>query len=169
LANVKNEGLKSRKFKLPGIDDQQMPEDVWETDGKLKEIASRCLMTVMYVARTMRWDLLQPINTLARDVTKWCRNCYVRMHKLFCYIAQTTDHAMQAFCGDKPEELKLMCYVDASFADCTRTHKSTSGVYISLVGNNTFIPLAAVCKKQTCQSHSSIEAEIIALELGLRQ
>ena len=61
-----------------------------------------------------------------------------------------------------------MVYVDASFADCVRTNKSTSGCLIALAGPNTFVPIAAICKKQTCVSHSSTESEIIAAELGLR-
>ena len=61
-----------------------------------------------------------------------------------------------------------MVYVDASFADCVRTHKSTSGCFIALAGPNTFIPVTAICKKQTCVSHSSTESEIISAELGLR-
>ena len=61
-----------------------------------------------------------------------------------------------------------MVYVDASFADCVRTNKSTSGCFIALAGPNTFIPIAAICKKQTCVSHSSTESEIVAAELGLR-
>ena len=61
-----------------------------------------------------------------------------------------------------------MVYVDASFADCVRTNKSTSGCLIALAGPNTVVPIAAICKKQTCVSHSSTESEIVAAELGLR-
>ena len=61
-----------------------------------------------------------------------------------------------------------MVYVDASFADCVGTSKSTSRCLIALAGPNTFIPIAAICKKQTCVSHSSAESEIVAAELSLR-
>ena len=61
-----------------------------------------------------------------------------------------------------------MVYVAASFADCVRTNKSTSVCLIALAGPNTFIPIAAICKKQTCVSHSSTESDFFAAELGLR-
>ncbi len=125
-------------------------------------------MKALYGARCMRWDLLHPICTLAREVTKWNRNCDLRLHKLMCYIKQSVKYSQEAFCGDLAQQLHLMVYVDASFADCVRTNKSTSGCLIALAGPNTFVPIAAICKKQTCVSHSSTESEIIAAELGLR-
>jgi hypothetical protein len=36
------------------------------------------------------------------------------------------------------------------------------------VGPNTFAPVTASCKKQTCVSHSSTESEIVAAEQGIR-
>ena len=125
-------------------------------------------MKTLYGARCLRWDLLHAINTLAREVSRWNRNCDIRMRKLFDYLAGTVEHVQEAFCGDKASDIHLLLYCDASFADCTRTHKSTSGVYLVLAGANTFIPIACICKKQTCVSHPSTESEIIALELGLR-
>jgi len=44
----------------------------------------------------------------------------------------------------------------------------TSGVFLCLVGPNTFMPLAAVSKKQTCVSHSTPEAELVAIDLAVR-
>ena len=46
--------------------------------------------------------------------------------------------------------------------------KSTSGLYLAVVGPNTFAPITASCKKQTCVSHSSTESEIVAAEQGIR-
>ena len=116
----------------------------------------------------MRWDLLHPICTLAREVAKWNRNCDLRLHKLMRYINQSVKYSQEAFCGDLAQFLHLMVYVDASSADCVRTNESTSGCLIALAGPNTVIPVVAICKKQTCVSHSSTESEIVAAELGLR-
>ena len=101
-------------------------------------------------------------------MSRWNRNCDLRMYKLYDYLAGTVEHVQEAFCGDKADQLHLLLYCDASFADCIRTNKSTSGLYIALAGPNTFIPIAAICKKQTCVSHSSTESEVVAMELGLR-
>ena len=114
----------SRSFKFPGIDDQQLGEDGWSTEGELSGIDSTWLMELMYGARTMRWDLLQPSTTLAQDAAEWDHNCDIRVRTLFCYAAQTCHHSMEAFCGDSAQELRSMVYCDASFADCVRTHKS---------------------------------------------
>ena len=61
-----------------------------------------------------------------------------------------------------------MLYSDADFAGDTQTAKSTSGCYLAIVGPNTFAPITASCKKQTCVSHSSTESEIVAAEQAIR-
>ena len=59
-------------------------------------------------------------------------------------------------------------FVDASFAGDLADSKSTSGAIVVLVGPNTWVPITWLCKKQGAVSHSSSEAEIIALEAALR-
>ena len=39
---------------------------------------------------------------------------------------------------------------------------------MALVGPQTFFPMGWASKKQTCASHSSVEAEIVAADLALR-
>ena len=85
-----------------------------------------------------------------------------------CYIHSTTNNALFSFCGDNPEDLHLMVYADADFAGDIRSSKSTSGAYIALAGPNSFMPISAVCCKQSVVSHSSTESEIISLEHALR-
>ena len=46
--------------------------------------------------------------------------------------------------------------------------KSTSGVFLVLLGPHTFFPLNGISRKQTAQSHSTPEAEIVAADEGLR-
>ena len=59
-------------------------------------------------------------------------------------------------------------YADSDFAGDLRGSKSTSGVYMALVGPSTFAPLCAISKTQSAVSHSTAEAEVIALEYGIR-
>ena len=59
-------------------------------------------------------------------------------------------------------------FVDASFAGDLKDSKSTSGVIMVLAGPRTFCPISWICKKQGAISHSSTEAEIIALDAGMR-
>ena len=41
-------------------------------------------------------------------------------------------------------------------------------MYMILYGPNAFVPITWMCKKQGAVSHSSAEAEVIALDAGLR-
>ena len=47
--------------------------------------------------------------------------------------------------------------------------RSTSGCYAALTGTNTFFPLSAFSRKQTCVSHSTPEAELVAADAAMRQ
>ena len=56
------------------------------------------------------------------------------------------------------------------FAGDLEDFKSTSGGVLCIFGSQTFVlvPIGWMCMKQTSQSHSSTESEIISLDAGLR-
>ena len=62
----------------------------------------------------------------------------------------------------------MTLFSDAGFAGCLDTAKSTSGIFIALTGPNSFFPLNAISKKQSCVSHSTPEVEIVAANLAIR-
>ena len=64
------------------------------------------------------------------------------MRKMFAYLVSTVGFVQGAFCGDNASDLHLLVHCGVIFGDCTRTHKSASGVYLVLAGYNTFIPIA---------------------------
>ena len=66
------------------------------------------------------------------------------------------------------KDCKIALFSDASFADDLAKSKSTTGAYLVLVGPKTYVPLSWMCKKQGAVSHSSTEAEIIALDAMIR-
>ena len=70
--------------------------------------------------------------------------------------------------GDAADQCHVLAYCDASFADDLQTSKSTSGLFIAIVGPNTFVPITSFAKRQTSVSHSTTESEMVALEEGLR-
>eukprot|EP00959_Pyramimonas_sp_CCMP1952_P244677 5114488-Pyramimonas_sp.AAC.2 len=105
---------------------------------------------------------------LAREITEWNTACDKRLHRLICYLKTTRTHCLRGWIGDAPDQLSIMLFADASFADCVSTSKSTTGVFAALVGPNAFSPINAVCKKQTVVSHSYTESEIVALDSALR-
>jgi len=166
LANVKPESL--RKVATPGMDDHQLKPEDFEVEGLLSKDAAKIIMKTLYGARLVRFELLWPICSSARQVSKWTRACDKRLHRLICYIHHTEDHSLESFVGDDAQHCHPVLFSDADFAGDMVTAKSTSGCYLAIVGPNTFAPITASCTKQTCVSHSSIASEIVAAERGIR-
>ena len=166
LAGVSPDSL--RNAATPGLDDHTFTAEDWTSAGKLAPIAAKILMKVLYAARMYRYDLLHAVNSLARDVTRWCRACDKKLHRLMAYIQHTKDYVLQSAIGDKLHDCAIMLYTDADFAGNLRDSKSTTGVYMALVGPHTFAPFGAISKSQSAVSHSSTEAEVIALDHGIR-
>ena len=160
LTKVDRASLK--KVSTPCIDDHLLAPEDFVTKGVCSPVAPN------YFIRLVRPDVYWTVNDLARNVTKWNVACDKRLHRLMCYIHHTKNYAMRSFVGDEPKDCKLLLFADASFAGCLSTSKSTSGGVLCLVGPNTFTPISWLCKKQGAVSHSSTEAEIIALDACLR-
>ena len=85
-----------------------------------------------------------------------------------CYIESSLDHDQIGYIGDNPVDLRLALFVDADFAGCRGTMKSTTGVYLALVGPNSHYPLGFLSKKHSACAHSTVEAELIAADTGVR-
>ena len=75
---------------------------------------------------------------------------------------------MIGWTGDGAAALRPHLFVDADFGGCTLTQRSTSGVHVCIRGENTCFPVAGGSKRQSCVSHSTPEAEMVALDHGLR-
>ena len=67
-----------------------------------------------------------------------------------------------------PTQCRLGLFQDSDFARDLEDSKSTSGGTLCVFGSYTFVPVSWMCKKQTADSHSSTESEIISLDTGLR-
>jgi hypothetical protein len=156
----------------PFLDEDRVVEDCAKdpegAKGTLQPIASSVLMKVLYAARLARFDLLKAVANLAQKVTKWDKACDRMLHRLMCYINSSLDLRLKGHIGDKPEDLVISLYSDADFAGDKESSKSTSGIFIALTGPNSFYPLNATSKKQTCVSHSTPEAEIVAANAAVR-
>jgi hypothetical protein len=154
--------------KTPFLDEACLEEDDHVEQGDLGDEASSILMKILYGARMARYDLLRATCALASKITKWTRACDKKLYKLVCYINSTLDYVLKGSVHDPLDKLSLKLFADADFAGCEKTARSTSGVFLCLVGPNTFMPLAAISKKQSCVSHSTPEAELVAVDLALR-
>ena len=152
----------------PCMDDHLFnPEDLMH-EGHLKSKASRAVLKALYLARLQRPDLLWTVNSLARNVTKWTIADDKRLYRLMSYIHHTADHVLTSYVGDEAKDCKLMLFVDASFAGDLVGSKSTTGGLLCVIGPRTYCPITWLCKKQGAVSHSSTEAEVIALDAGVR-
>ena len=163
-----------KKVATPAIDDHTIDPKEFEEKGELASDGpggwhpAKVLMKMLYCARIVRFDLLWTICSLARQVTKWTRASDRKLHRLVSYLFHSQEISLEGFVGNAAWELSVMCYSDADFAGDIKDSKSTSGCYIALVGTSTFVPIAAMSKKQSVVSHSSTESEIVSLEQGMR-
>ncbi len=105
---------------------------------------------------------------MAREVTKWTVACDKRLYRLIAYIHHHHDVVITSYIGDPAHLILLVLFSDASFAGDLVGSKSTTGGFLVLVGPNTWCPITWLCKKQGAVSHSSSEAEIIALDACTR-
>ena len=126
-------------------------------------------MKVLYLVRFARNDLLRAIGALTSFMTKWTREHDVRLHRVMQYLKYSRDHFQVGFIGDPWEDLEMTTFTDADFAGSTSDFKSTSGVFVALVGPHSFYPISALSNKQTVVSHSTTEAEVVAMDHGLRK
>ena len=134
------------------------------TSGVLGDCAAAVLMKVLYGARMGRYDLIRPVQALASLITKWSDLCDRKLHRLMCYIYSTLDLNLYGWIGDSPDLLELVLYCDADLAGDRTDSKSTSGIFMCLLGPRSFMPLNAVSKKQTSVSKSTPEAEIVSMD-----
>ena len=144
VSNIERSTLK--KVATPFVDESQErqgclepanPADDKEV-GKLATTACSILMTNMFGARASRWDLLRPTAGLATFIHKWTPNSDKRLHRLMQYVNCRLDDSAVGFVGDPPSEWYLALFADADFAGCRTTMKSTGGVFLVLMGPNTF-------------------------------
>ena len=136
--------------------------------GRLQSIAARVLMKVLWIARFARFDLLRAVGFLATQVTTWTSRNDRQLHRLIGYMQSTAHLRMQGWIGDPLDCLHPHLFVDADFAGCTSTSRSTSGVHLVLRGPRTSFPISAYSKRQGCVSHSTPEAEMVSLDFGVR-
>jgi hypothetical protein len=136
--------------------------------GVLASVACSLLMKVLWAALLARSDLLRAANHLATKVTKWTSKCDSMVSRLTGYIQNTLHLRMIGWVGDSREQVFPHFFAGADFAGDIETQRSTSGYYSVIRGHNTSFPISAGSKRQTCVSHSTPEAELVAADYGLR-
>jgi hypothetical protein len=117
------------------------------------------LMTLMYIARLTRPDLLMPVTFLASRTHCATDRDVGHLHRVIRYMENTKDMGIHIFC----ESLQVHCKCDAAFAahsphDQAKGH---TGFVLGLGRGMSY--LHSRSGKQKTASTSSTDAEIIAL------
>jgi hypothetical protein len=174
-------GKKNRNRKKPGLKEGlpmgSAPVDLdspptksdQETPGRLRQDAACVLMKLLYAARTARFDLLRAIGALSQMISCWTLDCDKRLHALLCYVQQTLSYRQIAWVNNERSELSFHLYSDSDWGGADKTRKSTSGCFFCARGSDSFVPLAAISKKQKAVSASVAEAETVAASHAMTQ
>ena len=136
--------------------------------GELSKVCSQIVLRCLYWTRIGRPDILWSVNKLARAVTKWTRACDKHSARLISYIHHTSEYRQHCYVGNTVQNCRLRLFLDSDFAGDLEDSKSTPCGLSCIFGSHTFVPKSWMCKKQTSVSHSSIDAENIFLDAGLR-
>ena len=166
LANKTTEQL--YKVATPCMDDHQFKEEENGPVGELSTVCSQIVVKCLYLASIGRLDTLWSVNKFARAVTKWTKACDKRLALLIAYIHNTCEYRQYCYVGNTAQHCRLGLFQDSDFAGDLEDSISTSGGILCIFGNQTFVPISWMCKKQTSVSHSSTEAEMISLDADLR-
>ena len=68
--------------------------------GVLAPIACKILMTLLWVARTTRFDGLRAVSQLAKFVKKWSAKQDKELFRLICYVKSSKHLHMVGWVGD---------------------------------------------------------------------
>ena len=130
-----------------------------------RQTCCRC-SEILYAARIARFDLLRTVNRLARRITKWTEEDDAAQFRLISFIQHSKEDKMIGWVGDDMSSLRLALYVDADFAGCVESLRSTSGAHLNLQGPHTRFPLAGLSKRQGCVSHSKLRSCLLTRRFG---
>ena len=124
-------------------------------------------MKILWSARLARLDLMKGISDLTRKITTWSRADDRRLYRLMSYLKGTSNYMLEGHIRDDPSALHLSLYADAGHASGIEDVKSTSGMFLTLEGPDSFWPLCWGSKRQGATARSTCEAEIISLDSGV--
>ena len=105
--------------------------------GVLGDAASAVLIKILYAARMGRFDLIRPVTQLAAHVSKWTDICDQKLYRLVCYINSSLGTFMYSWVGESLDDVEIVLYCDADLSGDRTDGKSTSGVFLCLIGPNT--------------------------------
>lgn len=126
-----------------------------------------CIGKLMYLMVCTRPDIAFAVNFLARFCAAPEQRHMQSVIKLARYLKGTRELGIfyPTSLPDDTDEINLTGYVDAAFADCKTTRKSTSGYVFCINGS----PVTWKSGKQTLVTTSTTEAEYVAACDGAKE
>ena len=118
---------------------------------------------LMYLMIGTRPDLAYCVGILSRHLENPSKDNWLKVKRVFRYIAGTCDKGITYKISYKPGSLE--CYSDADFAGCKTSGRSTSGIMILYSGG----AISWFSQRQSVVATSTTEAEIIAANECVRE
>lgn len=112
---------------------------------------------LLYISTNSRPDIAASVSILSQKVSNPSKLDLNEVRRLIRYLKGTRDMKLKV--SNVEAELKFEVYSDANWAEDRTDRKSNSG-YVCFLGGGT---ISWACRKQSCVSLSSTEAEYIAL------
>jgi hypothetical protein len=109
---------------------------------------------LLWLTRGTRPDLAQAVSKVSRFVENPTTDHVASVKQIFKYVKQTMNTPLKYH----PNEDGIIAYVDADYAGCTDTRRSTSGFWITWAG----MAISWSSKLQTLVTLSTTEAELVA-------
>ena len=159
---IDQNGLTEELFKKHDINQGcKTPPRYWpkataeEVDKELCKRYRSLLMSLFYIARLTRHDILHHISALSTFSASPQIGHMTALMTILHYLYETKDFKINIHAE---QDINMVCYVDASWAS-HRDGKSHSGMVIKM-GRTT---ICAYSRKQQLLGKSSAEAELIAI------
>ncbi len=127
----------------------------FETIGHLVAKCCSCVMKILWLARLARPHISKPTQDVSMQMTKWSRADDKRLRRLMEYLQRSKKFHVRGYVQDALHECQLHLYVGADFCKDVEHTKSNSGMWLVLVGPNTWFPLAWQSKRQTSCARST--------------
>lgn len=112
---------------------------------------------LLYITVNTRPDIAASVNVLSQFNTKPSTSDWNELKRVIRYLKGTKSKRLKLNSDSKMDQ--LLGYADANWAENPSDRKSNSGYVFMLFGG----PISWCCRKQTCVSLSSTEAEYVAL------
>ena len=152
----------SKLYESPASDDlYTVSEKSPELTKEKREMFHSIVMTLHYLAKRVRTDVLTAISWCASRVLKPTEEDERKLDRILGYLKATAERITTLRIGDK---LQLRAYVDASYA-VYQDAKSVSGIVLMLGDAVIYVKSS----KQKIVTRSSTESELVAISDSLSQ